>query len=296
MAAPPELSDPNLSSPADTFDPISQDIVEKDPGPAAKPFPPPHWSSSSKWCITYSPYDDDGSCLDEASVSSDVARIAAKGFTSIRLYSTDCSGLDFVGAAAKSHGMKLVLGIYISDRGITEAETQVTDIITWTDGDWRSVEMVVIGNEAVFNDYCTAAALVGFIISAKTEFARAGYSGPITTTEPIKVLTEHAAILCPVIDVVAANIHPFFHSDVTADTAGDFVATELRKLQNICPGLPSYNLETGWPSAGSPNGHAVPGDQEQRTAIAKIQKAAGSKSVFSSFVDDMWKEEGEFGV
>lgn len=229
-------------------------------------------------------------------MSTDIALIAAKGFTSIRLYSTDCSGLDHVGAAVKSHGLKLVLGVYISDRGIADAETQIDNIITWTGGDWGCVEMIVVGNEAVFNEYCTPAALVDFIMRAKSAFSGAGYSGPVTTTEPINVLQEHAATLCPILDLVAANIHPFFNSGVTADTAGDFVAMELQNLQAICPGLPSFNLETGWPSAGSPNGAAVPGISEQRAAILSIQKAAASNSVFFSFVDDVWKDGGQFGV
>lgn len=277
---------------------------ETSPSPAAKspapksqkPSAPVMGSSGSHWCITYSPYNADGSCKDDASVSTDIVLIAAKGFTSIRLYSTDCSGLNNVGAAVKSHGLKLVLGIYISDSGIADAETQIADIITWTGGDWGCVEMIVVGNEALFNEYCTPAALVDFITRAKSAFSGAGYSGPITTTEPINVLRENAATLCPVLDIVAANIHPFFNSDVTADTAGDFVAMELQNLQTICPGLASYNLETGWPSAGSPNGAAVPGVSEQRAAILSIQKAAARNSVFFSFVDDSWKEEGQFGV
>lgn len=290
--------------PADTTSKPAPKSVEQSSISAAKiPAPKPHESSGpvigstgSHWCITYSPYNADGSCKDDASVSADIALVAAKGFTSIRLYSTDCSGLDHVGAAVKSHGLKLVLGIYISDDGIAHAETQIDDIITWTDGDWNCVEMIVVGNEALFNEYCTSAELRDFIAQARSAFAAAGYSGPITTTEPMSILQAHAADLCPILDVVAANIHPFFNSDVTADTAGDFVAMELRNLKAICPGLASYNLETGWPSAGSPNGAAVPGIKEQQAAILSIKKAAASNSVFFSFVDDVWKEGGEFGV
>lgn len=290
--------------PADTTSkPTPKPVKQSSIPPATITAPKPHDSSGptigstgSHWCITYSPYNADGSCKDDASVSADIALVAAKGFTSIRLYSTDCYGLDHVGAAAKSHGLKLVLGIYISDDGIAHAETQIDDIVTWTDGDWSDVEMIVVGNEALFNEYCTSAALVEFITRAKSAFAAAGYSGPITTTEPISVLKEHAADLCPILDVVAANIHPFFNSGVTADTAGDFVARELQDLKAICPGLASYNLETGWPSAGSPNGAAVPGIKEQQAAILSIIKAAASNSVFFSFVDDVWKHGGEFGV
>lgn len=295
------VSLPVTSKPAPKYTPKP---VKKSPNPAAKsPTVKAHksspsvvGSSGSHWCITYSPYNADGSCKDEGAVSSDIATIAAKGFTSIRLYSTDCSGLHHVGAAVKSHGLNLVLGIYISDSGIADAEQQINEIIAWTDGDWGCVEMIVVGNEAVFNEYCTPDALVDVIKEAKAAFQEAGYSGPITTTEPINVLREHAATLCPILDVVAANIHPFFNSGVTAETAGDFVAKELQHLQSVCPGLVSYNLETGWPSAGVANGAAVPGTGEQQAAIISILKAAGSNSVFFSFVDDLWKAEGEFGV
>lgn len=313
--SPPETSKPApkpIEQPAPKYTPkpiekepeVTPKPVEKTPKPSAKPVTPkPHKSappaiasSSSHWCITYSPYNGDGSCKDSTSVSNDIALIALKGFTSVRLYSTDCSGLHHVGAAVQSHGLKLVLGIYISETGIADAEAQITDIVAWTGGDWGCVEMIVVGNEALFNGYSTPDALVDFINRAKSAFSGAGYSGPITTAEPINVLKEHAALLCPILDIVGANIHPFFNSDVTAETAGDFVAQELQLLHEICPGLPSYNLETGWPSAGNANGAAIPGVHEQQTAIVGILKAAGRNSVFFSFVDDLWKEEGQFGV
>ena len=60
--------------------------------------------------------------------------------------------------------------------------------------------------------------------------------------------------------------------------------------------MEAYNLETGWPHTGSANGVAVPGQAEQQEAIMAIKDAAGGKSVFFSFVDDLWKHEGEFGV
>ncbi len=50
------------------------------------------------------------------------------------------------------------------------------------------------------------------------------------------------------------------------------------------------------PSKGSKNGVAIPGSWEQRIAVEGIRKMAGGKSTFFSFVDDEWKEEGEWGV
>lgn len=247
--------------------------------------------------MTYSPYNADTTCKSASAVASDVSAIASKGFTSIRLYSTDCSGLSTVGAAASTHNLKLVLGVFISSSGLAIAAEQITAITTWAAGDYRLVEMIVIGNEAVFNNYCTPAALAAFLTAAKATFVAAGYTGPVTTTEPMSILQQHAPTLCPVIDVAAANIHPFFNSGTSASAAGAFVARTLTDLAALCPGgKEAYNLETGWPHSGNANGEAVPGASEQAQAVKGIREAAGGRSAFFSFVDDLWKAPGLGGV
>lgn len=256
----------------------------------------PAGASGSKWSMIYSPYNADGSCKDSSSVAADVKSIASKGFNAIRLYSTDCDGLTTVGPVAKSCGLKLILGVFISSTGISAAEGQIQDIIEWAAGDWGCIEMIVVGNEAIFNQFASAKDLANLICRAREAFKKAGYSGPITTTEPLSVLRDNAEVLCHILDIAAANIHPFFNSGVDAKGAGEFVARELQLLKSICPGLPVYNLETGWPSAGQPNGAAVPGIQEQRIAIESIERIAGGNSAFFSFVDDLWKTTGAFGV
>ncbi len=294
-----DLEKKPVSSPASS--PASSSSSSPSSSPSSKPAAakPPKSStgtSGSSWSMAYSPYSADGSCKNSASVSVDVKSIAAKGFSAIRLYSTDCSGLLNVGSVAKECGLNLILGVFISATGISAAEGQISEIVSWAAGDWRSVEMIVIGNEAVFNQFASAKDLADFICRARDAFKKAGYTGPVTTTEPLSILSDNAGLLCPVLDVAAANIHPFFNSGTTAQSAGEFVARELKLLESICPGLPAYNLETGWPSAGTPNGAAIPGIDEQIAAIESIQKAAGGNSVFFSFVDDLWKSEGAFGV
>ena len=232
-----------------------------------------------------------------SAIASNVASIAAKGFSSIRLYSTDCNGLSAVTSAAVAYGLKVVLGIYISDAGIADAQDQVNDITSHFEGDYSMVEMVVVGNEAIFNDYCSGAELATFISSVKATLQAAGYTGPVTTTEPMSTLQANTAELCDVLDVVGANIHAFFNSDITAAQAGAFVSSSLEELATYCPADKEvWNLETGWPSAGDANGQAVPGQQEQQVAIAAIVAAAGGKSAISSFTDELWKAEGDLGV
>lgn len=282
------------------------------------PHLPPHQrpnftigSPTSQWAITYTPYTSTLSCVSPSTIRSDIATIARKGFTSIRLYSIDCSALRHIGHAALTHGLKMIIGIPLDD-GFADAETQLSDLISWasnsnsttnsnsntdTSSRWDLIEMVVIGNEAIFNNQTTAPALAAFITTTRTTLRSTNYAGPITTTEPLPILTQHLTTLCPTLDIAAANIQPFFHSSVTASTAGAFVASELARLATLCPGpLSALNLETGWPSRGRANGDAVPGSLEQWTAVAGIMESAGGRSVVLGFGDEGWRDGGEFGV
>ena len=256
-------------------------------------------TTTNQWAITYTPYNSDLTCKTRAAIFADVAVIAKKGFTSIRVYATDCSILQHVGSAAASHSLKLILGIHIDSTILMLAQPQVDEIITWADTNknWDIVELIVIGNEALFNDYTTPTLLASFITTARSQFRTAGYPGPITTTEPIPILALYAPILCPVLDISAANIHPFFHPSISPEIAGDYVLSELERLEEeICPGLQAVTLETGWPKVGVANGVAVPGVLEQWVAIEGVRRVAGGRSVFLGYEDEGWREEGEFGV
>jgi exo-beta-1,3-glucanase (GH17 family) len=250
--------------------------------------------SGSLWALTYSPYTASGGCKDAGSITADITAIKALGFTTVRIYSTDCSGLENVGTAARSVGLKLILGVFIESSGISGAQPQVSDIVAW--GQWDLVEMIIVGNEALFNNYLSVSDLAGFISSSKWAFANAGYTGPVTTTEPLDSWIQEGSSLCSSIDVVAANIHAFFNAQTDASQDGAFIQSELVILDGICPGKSTYVVESGWPHAGQPNGAAIPGPTEQATALASIQSTCGSQVVFFTYEDDLWKAPGAFGV
>lgn len=252
--------------------------------------------NTDHWAITYTPYTYDGQCKGAAEVMSDLAVIKNKGFSTIRLYSadkTDCNGLENVSAGCVAHGLHMIVGIFVKNTGLAGAAPQVDELVNFKH--WDIVSLVVIGNEAIFAGFCSASELAGFIHSAKERFRGAGYNGPVTTTEPLNVLQQHASTLCDVVDVMGANIHPFFNSDVSAETCGEFAKGQLDIVESLCPGKQGINLEIGWPSDGRCNGAACPGKVEQATAMRGIREKLGGKSVFFSFHDDLWKEPGEFG-
>ncbi|KAJ9494028.1 hypothetical protein H2202_010456 [Exophiala xenobiotica] len=253
-------------------------------------------ANGNSWAMTYSPYTSGGGCKDAGTVATDLAVIAQKGFSSVRIYSTDCSALQNVGTAARNNGLKIILGVWISSTGISGAQGQISDIVSW--GGFDLVELIVIGNEAVFNGYCSASELATFISASAGTFKAAGYTGLVTTTEPLSVWEESsaAAAFLSVIDVCGANLYAFFNADVTADKAGSFIQSEIDIMNGICSGKPVYVLESGWPHAGSCNGAACPSPENQATALKGIHSTVGAQVVFLSYEDEPWKAPGQFDV
>jgi exo-beta-1,3-glucanase (GH17 family) len=254
--------------------------------------------NGNKWAFCYTPFADNGDCKTAEAVASDIADIKSKGFTTVRLYATDCDGPQNVGAAAAKHGMKMILGIYVDETGIgSNTDAQVATLTEWGSDKWDLVEMVVAGNEAMFYGYTTAEGLAGFVNDVRSKFRAAGYQGPVGTSEVPGTFTTYADVLCPAVDYAAANIHPFFNAEVAAKDAGDFVATQLDNIAKACGyKKEAYNLESGWPSLGSTNGLAIPSVEDQKTAIASIMEKAGNKTAMFSWANDPWKAPGDHGV
>ncbi|KAK3695278.1 glycoside hydrolase [Podospora appendiculata] len=255
--------------------------------------------AGNKWAMTYTPYGTvpGSGCKGPAEVMSDIKKIAAAGFTTIRVYSTDCDTLPNVGAAAEAAGVKLIIGIFIGNVGCDNASPDVAEQIAalkaWAR--WDLVELCVVGNEALFNGFCSVGQLKDLIEHTKAELGSAGYKGPYTTTDVVSAwVGNDVSSICGVIDVVACNAHAYFNAATPPSGAGAFVAGQLAIVEGVC-GLPGYVMETGWPTQGNCIGVACPGEEQQKVALVSIKEALGEKAVFFSFTDDAWKKPGECG-
>lgn len=231
VAAPAPISSA-APAPISSAAPVSSVVATVIPSASsAAPAPPVQSSPASSagsgpWAITYSPYANDGGCKSASAIDTDIADIASKGFQNVRLYATDCSGLENVGGSAEKHGLGLIMGVFIKAGGVHTADSQVQDLITWNK--WNLIVLFVVGNESIFNGYCSAAELAAYIASVTSQVRAAGYKGSVTTTEPLNIIQASAGALCSVVDVVGVNIHPYFNSGVTADKAGEFLAGQLQ--------------------------------------------------------------------
>lgn len=285
-----------IPAPAPTAEPTTPAEQPSPPVESAKP-PPALGGNGKKWAMTYTPFRGDsvGTCKSAEEVMEDVAAIARAGFTTLRVYSTDCDTLPNVGAAARAHGLRMIIGIFVGqvgcDNGSPSVSEQLEALKAWKQ--WDLVDLCVVANEAMFQNLCTPQELTALIGRTKAELGSVGYNGPYTTTDVVAAWeSKDVSGVCAAIDVVATNAHAYFNAGTRPEEAGKFVAGQLAIVEKIC-GKGGYIMETGWPTAGNCNGVACAGQAEQRTALAAIEAELGSKVVFFSFRDDPWKKPGD---
>ncbi|PGH12243.1 hypothetical protein AJ79_04423 [Helicocarpus griseus UAMH5409] len=293
QAPPPPPPAPTTQAPPPPPAPTKKPEEKPEEKPEDKP-KTPELGGGKKWAMTYSPYTDSGECKGALAVAADIALIKLKGFKAVRVYGTDCDGLENIGRACKLNGIDMIIGVFLSNKGVEEAKSQVQDIVSW--GKFDMVDLIVVGNEAIHQGSADAPTLVGLMDYARGAFKAAGYNGPITTTEPMNVWLQHGKQFCNSVDVIGANIHCFFNPQITAGECGGFVKQQMDMLREICPGKDVVNLETGWPSGGSNNGKAIASKSAQKEAITSIIDEVGDKSVFFSWTNDLWKSPGNLGV
>lgn len=104
--------------------------------------------------MTYSPFNNDQSCKSASDVLSDIKLMATKNVQSVRVYATECNTLYTVVPALKLCGMKLIQGFYMTNAGVNSIDSQISDFTYWLSQDSSNaalVEMLIVGNEAVFN-------------------------------------------------------------------------------------------------------------------------------------------------
>lgn len=235
-------------------------------------------------------------------VQTDIARIAKLGYTTIRVYSTDCGVFENVIPAATKAGLKIIYGVFLDAAkgpGSDGANKQLDDIIKNAPKD--SFAMLIVGNEYMSGHGGSVDALAPYVKQCKEKLVAAGFPStiPVTTTETVGALEQYGKKLCDVIDVLAAQVHPYFDGGIAASGAGDFAAKQLEQAAKVCPEAAArgkYITEIGWPTGGNANGKAVPGVQQQKEAISSIIDAVGSYSVLFSYQDDAWKDPGTYGV
>ncbi|RKU41689.1 hypothetical protein DL546_000858 [Coniochaeta pulveracea] len=242
--------------------------------------------------VSYSPYNSDGTCKAFSRVLSDLQTIASQ-YALVRIYGVDCNQVAMVASAARAAGVQLFLGIFNLDGLDDQIRTLVEAIHTYAD--WSVVESISVGNELVNNGQATVQQVTDAVSAARESLRGAGYTGPVVTVDTFNAVLNNPR-LCDYSDFCAMNIHPFFDPNTPASAAGTFLATQVsiirQRLAN--PNQRIVVTETGWPWQGSANGAAVPGKENQRTALAAIRTVFANNNpgnvIFFSAFNDLWKK------
>jgi exo-beta-1,3-glucanase (GH17 family) len=197
-----------------------------------------------------------------------------------------------VASAARATGVQLFLGIFNLDGLDDQIRTLVDAVYTYAD--WSVVESISVGNELVNNGQATAQQVINAVHAARESLRRAGYTGPVVTVDTFIAVLNNPS-LCDSSDFCAMNIHPFFDPNTPASAAGTFLANQVGRVrqQLANPNQRIVVTETGWPWQGSANGAAVPGKENQQTALESIRSVFANHNpgnvIFFTAFNDLWK-------
>ncbi|KAI1491750.1 glycoside hydrolase superfamily [Biscogniauxia mediterranea] len=296
LAPKPSPSSQNTAPPAPPAQTPSTSALKPAPSPSASSSPPPAAPGGKDLHgITYSPYKSSGGCKSADEVDTDFA-LFAKDYGVIRLYGVDCDQVASAYKAAKKYGNKLFLGIF----DISNVDQAVSTISAGVDNDWAVVDTVSVGNELVNNGEASVSQSLGALGEVRSALRAAGYQGPVVVVDTFVAVLAHPEI-CDQSDYCAVNIHPFFDPNTGADQAGSFVTSMVARIRSRISDKNKRIVvtETGWPWQGNGNGVALPGMDQQASALASIKGAYTSNAkdliLFTAF-NDLWKkpEAGTF--
>lgn len=216
-------------------------------------------------------------------------------------------------------------------------DAQLMDIIdsldessSATEAFLRQLDLIVLGSEGLANQNYHPKELVEVLahIRQRLDTLSSDIRIPVTTSEPLgiwDVLTPKerrdnvqemlarrdgvhsvtpddiegpTGLFCDSVDVIGLSVSPFNNPTVDAAHAGAEVE-ESAYLASLLCNKPVLALEVGWPSAGSDNGNAKTGKDEQLQAVssitAAVERISGKplRSVLYQYFDDEWLSADE---
>ena len=266
---------------------------------SAVPMPPSPLDRGEKlYCISYAPFRgaqtplDLSTKIEPAQIEQDLAQLA-KVTDCVRTYSVDF-GLDQVPEIAQRHGLKVMLGLWVSshtDRTLYQIGTGVALANRFPD----VVRAVIVGNEALLRGEVSPAMLAETIRGVKTRV-----KVPVTYADVWEFWLRYRE-LASVVDFVTIHILPYWEDDpVAARDAADHVDAIRQRVVGNFPGKEIVIGEVGWPSAGRMREGALPSPANQARVIADVLERGKRErfrvNVIEAF-DQPWKRalEGTVG-
>ena len=247
-------------------------------------------------CASYSPFDKDQSPFDQPFVlrpermDADLALLAQR-FQCVRTYSM--AGLEGVPALARKHGLKLLLGAWVS-RDPAATQLEVEALIASANANPDVVSAVIVGNEALLRKEVTAAQLVKLIETVKNQVKQ-----PVTYADVWEFWDQHPQ-LAPAVDFLTIHLLPYWEDQPSGIDAALSHVAAIRETfgQRFAP-KDILIGETGWPSEGRQRESALPSRINQarfiRGFVQMAEQNGWDYNLIEAF-DQPWKRESEGAV
>jgi exo-beta-1,3-glucanase (GH17 family) len=262
---------------------------------AAVQMPPSPLARGEKlYCLSYTPFRGTQSPLgpdipvDPRQIDEDLAQL--KHITDcVRTYSVDF-GLDQIAEIAKRHGMKVLQGLWLSNRPELSRK-QVATAIALANRFPDVIAAVIVGNEVLLRGEMAAADLVRTIREVKAQVPV-----PVTYADVWEFWLRHRDVATAV-DFVTIHILPYWEDfPIPAWNAAAHVDAIRAQMVAAFPGKEVFVGEFGWPSAGRMREGALPSPVNQARTMHEVLEHAKRENYRVNLIeayDQPWKRQLE---
>ncbi|MDP3846081.1 MAG: beta (1-6) glucans synthase [Pseudomonas sp.] len=247
-------------------------------------------------CVSYSPFGKDQSPFDQPFVlrseqmDSDLALLATR-FKCVRTYSM--TGLEAMPELARKHGLKLMLGAWVSSSPL-DTEIEIKALIQAANANPDVVDAVIVGNEALLRKEVTGDQLVKLIAQVKAQVKQ-----PVTYADVWEFWLQHPQV-APAVDFLTIHLLPYWEDDPAGiDQALAHVGEIRQSFGNRFAPKDILIGETGWPSEGRQRETALPSRVNEAKFIRGFVQMAeqnGWRYNLIEAFDQPWKRSSEGAV
>ena len=249
-------------------------------------------------CVSYSPFDKDQTPLRPDFVirpermDADL-KLLSKYFSCVRTYSM--TGLDDLPLYAQKHGMKVLLGAWVSPNP-KNTQLEIEQLIAAANKYPDVVQAVVVGNEALLRKDISGARLAELITEVKSRVKQ-----PVTYADVWEFWLKYPQV-APVVDFITIHLLPYWEDDPTgidSDAALKHVAAVRDEYAHRFAPKDVLIGETGWPSHGRQREAAVPSlineAKFMRGFVQMAERNGWQYNLIEAF-DQPWKRANEGAV